>query len=200
MPPGSFSRDDMERMEEQSLREALMAIQSDPQTLQRLVDERRATIATNLTEGAILCEPTFVALPAYSHHATPLSATAVQTVVSGCVRPQVPDDTGAGAARWYDSRGRVAALRLSHWLRVPMPTFAAFEVASLSTAATSHPQPATAEQLHSYHASSTAWLKIGAAALGGGALTALTAGLAAPAIVAGLGTMVGMAGGAGLFW
>jgi hypothetical protein len=197
-PPGSFSREDMERMEEESLRDALMAIQSDPQAMQRLADESRAVTATRLTEGAILSEPAFTILPAYTHRATPKSVAAVQMVVSGCMRPQIPEDTGAGAPRWYDSRGRVAALRLAHWLRVPMQTFAAFEVASMSSAATSHAQPATTEQLHSYHAHGTTWLKIGAAALGGGVLTALTAGLAAPAIVAGLGTMVGMAGGAGV--
>ena len=49
----------------------------------------------------------------------------------------------------------------------------------------------------SYYSNSSQWMKVGAAAVGGATLMVITAGLAAPAIVAGIGTAVGMAGGVG---
>lgn len=78
-------------------------------------------------------------------------------------------------------------------LRVPWPQVRAFEqmwsaqALSLDAAAA---QP-------KYHSSNRAmqYLKVGAAAVGGGALLAVTGGLAAPAIAAGLGAAITLAHG-----
>lgn len=196
-PAAEFERASIERVEEEALRAALMHLQTDPDALQRVEAQNRSVHAASLSEGAILCEPAFGVLPVYSHKASPQSVAVVQAVVTGAVRDGMPQSREANAPRWYDARARVAALRLAHWLRVPAATFTALEVAALSAAAVGAAAPATREQLHKYHAPSTQWLKVGAAAVGGGVLTAVTAGLAAPAIVAGVGTMVGMAGSAG---
>ena len=196
-PPAEFERANIEQVEEDALRAALMDLQSDPEALQRIEAQNRSVHAAALSEGAILSEPAFGVLPVYEHKATPQSVAAVQAVVTGAVRGAMPQSRDPDAPRWYDARARVAALRLAHWLRVPCATFTALEVTALSAAAVNAAEPATREQLHKYHASSTQWLKVGAAAVGGGVLTAVTAGLAAPAIVAGVGTMVGMAGSAG---
>lgn len=47
-------------------------------------------------------------------------------------------------------------------------------------------------EMHDTHSDRSKWLKVGAAAAAGGVVTFLTAGLAAPAIVAGVGSLVGI--------
>jgi hypothetical protein len=56
--------------------------------------------------------------------------------------------------RWYDARARVACMRLSHWLRVPLATFIALEAALLQGGAQEGANEMSKEQLHSYHNSS----------------------------------------------
>ncbi len=98
-----------------------------------------------------------------------------------------PRLTNVAGVHWYDARARCAIKRVAHWLRVPWAKVRAFEqmwaMQALQLDPTSQP---------AYQASSKAvqYLKIGAATLGGGALLAVTGGLAAPAIAAGLGAAV----------
>ena len=217
----TFTRSDVENKEEEALRAALMSLQDDPEAVARITAQNRGIDEAHLTEGAVLCEPFFQPAAVYTHTTNPQCFEALQAALAGSLRPdavaapqKTPNKAGASSPRstpraaqqpdkplslrWYDARARVACLRLAHWLRVPLATVTALEAALFATAANvATGAPTSDAQLHSYHDRSGQWLKVGAAAIGGGVLTAVTAGLAAPAIVAGIGTMVGMTGSAG---
>jgi hypothetical protein len=103
-------------------------------------------------------------------------------------------------SRKYDSRARAALHIVRRWLCVPVHTFLTLEVMV---------QEAPGKMIQSSHTNSsdggvekkktkgfTRSLKVGLAAVGGGALFAVTGGLAAPAIATGMGTLLG----AGGFW
>mmetsp|Transcript_4301 Transcript_4301/g.27388 ORF Transcript_4301/g.27388 Transcript_4301/m.27388 type:complete len:1049 (-) Transcript_4301:709-3855(-) len=96
--------------------------------------------------------------------------------------------------RWYDARSRVALRRLAVWLRLSWEHVAPLE----SLLATQRAQPVIAVEMEETHkdgkASKYRWLKVGAAATVGGAVLALTGGLAAPALAAGVGTVMAAAG------
>ncbi|KAK9789219.1 hypothetical protein WJX73_001120 [Symbiochloris irregularis] len=99
------------------------------------------------------------------------------------------------AVRWYDARARVSLRRLSVWLVVPWDRVATFEclfAESANQRTRDTPQERTelsaAQKRMKY-------LKIGAAAVGGGALLAVTGGLAAPALAAVAGTAITVMGG-----
>lgn len=100
----------------------------------------------------------------------------------------------------YDSRARAALHVVRRWLHVPVRMFLTLEVMV---------QEAPGKAIQSSHTNSpdgavekknskgfTRSLKVGLAAVGGGALFAVTGGLAAPAIATGMGTLLG----AGGFW
>jgi Protein of unknown function (DUF726) len=225
--PQGLTQSEVQSREEAALRAALMSLQDSPDALERITAQNRTLHEAHLTEGAVLCEPFFQHSAVYSHAANSKCFEAVQAALAGCLCPQEAPSEATGSAadavaqpgapcdgaavpeltppqlRWYDARARVACLRLAHWLRVPLATFTALEATFFHGAAAggapeaTTPEPASRAQLHAYHSSSAQWLKVGAAAVGGGVLTALTAGLAAPAIVAGIGTVVGMTGSAG---
>jgi hypothetical protein len=102
--------------------------------------------------------------------------------------------------RKYDSRARAALHIVRSWLCVPMPTFLTLEVmvqeAPGKMIQSSHTKSPDGEVEKKNAKGFTRSLKVGLAALGGGALFAVTGGLAAPAIATGMGTLLG----AGGFW
>jgi hypothetical protein len=107
--------------------------------------------------------------------------------------PQHVQVQGLASIQWYDARARVAVKRVAHWLRVPWPQVRAFEqmwsMQALSLDASA------AQPKYESNSRAMQYLKVGAAAVGGGALLAVTGGLAAPAIAAGLGAAVTLAHG-----
>lgn len=78
-------------------------------------------------------------------------------------------------------------------LRVPWPQVRAFE--QMWSAQALSLDAASAQPKYGSSSRAMAYLKVGAAAVGGGALLAVTGGLAAPAIAAGLGAAVTLAHG-----
>ena len=95
--------------------------------------------------------------------------------------------------RWYDARARVALALVSLWLQVPPRKLATLEVLLGSDKA-----PTTVRLRESNAVTDRyRYLKVGLAAVGGGALFAVTGGLAAPAIAAGVGSLLGIVPGAG---
>lgn len=95
--------------------------------------------------------------------------------------------------RWYDARARVALKMVCRWLHLDENRLATLEVLLGSDRA-----PATSRQSGRSHSVSDRYRywKVGAAAVGGGALFAVTGGLAAPAIAAGVGSILGIVPGA----
>jgi len=98
--------------------------------------------------------------------------------------------------RWYDARSRVALGLVSLWLQVPRHKLSTLEVLLGSdkapTTVRSHAAAASAPSSDRYR-----YLKVGLAAAGGGALFAVTGGLAAPALAAAAGSILGIVPGAG---
>ncbi|GIL79675.1 hypothetical protein Vretifemale_8971, partial [Volvox reticuliferus] len=104
--------------------------------------------------------------------------------------------------RWYDARARVALRRLCHWLHIPAPKMHAMEQMWALQLLRLRPDGQSNVTAGAGPAGATAngpryltYLKISAGALGGAALLALTGGLAAPAIAAGLGSAIMVFGG-----
>ena len=202
-PPGEhasteiLSQEDLDKREEDALRQALTALQDDPEAMQRINAETRVVEDASMTEGAVLPEPSFQSSDVYSHKAAAPSFQGVRAIISAAILSEALTPETPITTRWYDSRSRVAALRVAHWLRVPMPSFEALELEILGDLVADSEQPGAKDRLRSFRSDRSKWLKVGAAAVGGGVLTAVTAGLAAPAIVAGVGTLVGFTGSAG---
>ena len=98
--------------------------------------------------------------------------------------------------RWYDARARVALKTLCGWLQVPLRKLITLEVL-LGSDKTADKMLAKRGDVENAVADHTRYLKVGLAALGGGALFAVTGGLAAPAIAAGVGSILGIVPGAG---
>ena len=94
--------------------------------------------------------------------------------------------------RWYDARARVALKMVCKWLYVDLKRLSTLEVLLGNDRA-----PATSRPGRSHTVSDRyRYWKVGAAAVGGGALFAVTGGLAAPAIAAGVGSLLGIVPGA----
>lgn len=175
-----------------------MALQDDPEAMQRINTETRIVEDAALTEGAALPEPCFEGCDVYTYKAPAVSFEALRALITGCLLTEFPTPKSSPTLRWYDARARVTALRVAHWLRVPRASFHALELELMGDASPAEAMAVSQASLHSYHSTRMKWLKVGAAAVGGGVLTAVTAGLAAPAIVAGVGTLVGLTGSAGV--
>ena len=105
--------------------------------------------------------------------------------------PQGP----APCLRWYDSRARVALRVLCEWLQVPNRKLTTLEVL-LGFEKIPEKMFAKKEDVEEAAIDQYRHLKVGLAALGGGALFAVTGGLAAPAIAAGVGSLLGIVPGA----
>lgn len=131
-------------------------------------------------------------------HSSPL-ATPTKVHGSGPSAGTTPRDKvvilqDGATFRWYDARSRVALHRLAIWLHLSWEHVAPLE----SLLATQRAQPVIAVEMEETYkdgkASKYRWLKVGAAATVGGAVLALTGGLAAPALAAGVGTVMAAAG------
>ncbi|GAB4821221.1 hypothetical protein N2152v2_008267 [Parachlorella kessleri] len=100
--------------------------------------------------------------------------------------------------RWYDARARVALKQVAAWLQVPWRKVANFELLLANqkapTSSSSSAQEGKQQLVAPGEGGSWRWLKVGAAAVGGGALFAVTGGLAAPALAAGLSSVISFAG------
>jgi len=92
---------------------------------------------------------------------------------------------------WYDARSRVAIRMVAEWLRVRWHHVLNLE----ALLATTYMVPQPGETRKTRHWTTSRALKVGAAAIAGGGLLALTGGLAAPAIAAGLGAAITIVGG-----
>ncbi|KAL4436640.1 hypothetical protein ABPG75_003779 [Micractinium tetrahymenae] len=131
--------------------------------------------------------------------ATPKAIGAVWELVQCCVgavplppdpsAPRLPRPVGV---RWYDARARAALFQVASWLQMPPRKVANLELLLTQDKAPRHKalndlEEDTWERRMRY-------FKVGAAAVGGGALFAVTGGLAAPAIAAGMGSILGFIG------
>jgi hypothetical protein len=99
--------------------------------------------------------------------------------------------------RWYDARARAALGLVCHWLQLPHRKLSTLEVLLGSDRAPVTVGAARAGGAGGASADRFRYLKVGLAAAGGGALFAVTGGLAAPAIAAGVGSLLGIVPGAG---
>lgn len=99
--------------------------------------------------------------------------------------------------RWYDARARVAVRQVASWLQLPWRKVVTLEMllGSDKTPSAMKHDALDAERL--VQSSSLRALKVGLAAGAGGLLFAITGGLAAPAIAAGVGSVLGLIPGAG---
>ncbi|KAI3426087.1 hypothetical protein D9Q98_008055 [Chlorella vulgaris] len=145
-------------------------------------------------------QPQQAAPPPSAAIPSPKAVGAVWELVQCCVGaapmrpdPSLPKLPRQLAVRWYDARARVALLQVASWLQVP-----ARKVSNLELLLTHGDRAPRTKSLSSQE--EDAWerrmryLKVGAAAVGGGALFAVTGGLAAPAIAAGVGSILGFIG------
>lgn len=94
--------------------------------------------------------------------------------------------------RWYDARARVALKMVCRWLYVEENRLTTLEVLLGNDRAPATSRPGRSQEVSDQYR----YWKVGAAAVGGGALFAVTGGLAAPAIAAGVGTILGIVPGA----
>ncbi|GMH38573.1 hypothetical protein BSKO_06457 [Bryopsis sp. KO-2023] len=144
----------------------------------------------------------------YNHHAAAKACMALQMLLEGCLSVPLADKNakknkseslaemnqqeGEVQVQWYDARCRVALKRVAHWLQIPWPTMVAFEMGLLSEGVKHLKKEGEINKSGNVAAR---WATVGAVAIGGGAVVALTGGLAAPAIAAGLGSAVSLFGG-----
>lgn len=94
--------------------------------------------------------------------------------------------------RWYDARARVALKLVCRWLHVDECRLNTLEVLLGNDRAPATSRPGRSQAVSDRYR----YWKVGAAAVGGGALFAVTGGLAAPAIAAGVGSILGIVPGA----
>ena len=94
--------------------------------------------------------------------------------------------------RWYDARARVALKMVCRWLYVDESRLSTLEVLLGNDRAPATSRPGRSQAVSDRYR----YWKVGVAAVGGGALFAVTGGLAAPAIAAGVGSILGIVPGA----
>ncbi|KAJ7523680.1 hypothetical protein O6H91_18G058200 [Diphasiastrum complanatum] len=120
-------------------------------------------------------------------------------LLAACVADTKEIDGKAVAREGYDARHRVAIRLLATWLDIKWTKVAAMEImiAYMALAAQKEREANTDEEEEKRKSRWSKWKRggiIGAAALTGGALLAVTGGLAAPAIAAGLAALAPTAG------
>lgn len=96
------------------------------------------------------------------------------------------------SVRWYDARARVALKMVCRWLYVDENRLSTLEVLLGNDRAPATSRPGRSQEVSDRYR----YWKVGVAAVGGGALFAVTGGLAAPAIAAGVGSILGIVPGA----
>jgi len=94
--------------------------------------------------------------------------------------------------RWYDARARIALKLVCRWLHVDENRLTTLEVLLGNDRAPATSRPGRSQAVSDRYR----YWKVGMAAVGGGALFAVTGGLAAPAIAAGVGSILGIVPGA----
>ncbi|XP_057806898.1 uncharacterized protein LOC131021664 isoform X2 [Salvia miltiorrhiza] len=119
--------------------------------------------------------------------------TVLNELLSACLA-DLPEDNGKSTKRrkGYDSRHRVALRLLATWFDVKWIIMEAIETMVACTAMAILKEEESKEEGKSSESSWEKWKRggiIGAAALTGGTLMAITGGLAAPAIAAGFGAL-----------
>ncbi|KAJ9703645.1 hypothetical protein PVL29_005099 [Vitis rotundifolia] len=139
----------------------------------------------------------------------PRKVTVVYELLSACLADTPEDNKKSTQKRkGYDARHRVALRLLATWLDIQWKKVEAMEImVACSAMALSKEQASKEEETQSPKSQWTKWKRggiIGAAALTGGTLMAITGGLAAPAIAAGfsalaptLGTIIPVIGASG---
>ncbi|KAG6532111.1 hypothetical protein ZIOFF_001466 [Zingiber officinale] len=113
-------------------------------------------------------------------------------LLSACVADIPQDDKISKFRNGYDARHRVAIRLLATWLDVKWITVEAMEIMVACSAMAAAKEEVQSQENESEKSKWSKWKRggvIGAAALTGGALMALTGGLAAPAIAAGFGAL-----------
>uniref|UniRef100_A0A1D1Y8S8 Putative membrane protein F35D11.3 n=1 Tax=Anthurium amnicola TaxID=1678845 RepID=A0A1D1Y8S8_9ARAE len=114
-------------------------------------------------------------------------------LLSACVADLPQDDKGHSRQRkGYDARHRVALRLLAMWLNITWIKMEAMEIMVACSAIAAAKEMAQKEDSDSNESKWSKWKRggiIGAAALTGGTLLAITGGLAAPAIAAGFGAL-----------
>ncbi|KAI9200824.1 hypothetical protein LWI28_013800 [Acer negundo] len=119
--------------------------------------------------------------------------TVLYELLSACVVGDSDGDKKCSQGKGYDARHRVALRLLSTWLNINWIKMEAMEIMVACSLAAPEQEPDEKEDGNVNPESSSAmWKKggiIGAAALAGGTLMAVTGGLAAPAIGHGLGAL-----------
>lgn len=139
----------------------------------------------------------------------PRKVTVLYELLSACLTDTPEDNKKSTRKRkGYDARHRVALRLLATWLDIQWKKVEAMEImVACSAMALSKEQASKEEETQSPKSQWTKWKRggiIGAAALTGGTLMAITGGLAAPAIAAGfsalaptLGTIIPVIGASG---
>lgn len=189
------------------------------------IDSEESNVAEGDGQGSSTAGPTVsistnenntASISKSSAHVSPLSVAALWELLQCCIGASVAAFEAANAAdeaeadpaspkflrrqgtppcvRYYDARARVALALVGVWLQVPQRKLATLEVLLGSDKA---PTTARLRSDKSSSADQYRHFKVGLAALGGGALFAVTGGLAAPAIAAGVGSILGIVPGAG---
>uniref|UniRef100_A0A7N0R899 Transmembrane and coiled-coil domain-containing protein 4 n=1 Tax=Kalanchoe fedtschenkoi TaxID=63787 RepID=A0A7N0R899_KALFE len=119
--------------------------------------------------------------------------TVLYELIAACVAYNIEDEKKCLLGRGYDARHRVALRLLATWLDISWEKMVAMETI-LAYSLISHAKEDSKEETNPISPTST-WdtMKkggiVGAAALTGGALMAITGGLAAPAIAQGIGAL-----------
>lgn len=114
-----------------------------------------------------------------------------EDVLGDAMDKEATGEVKVDRVHWYDARSRTAIRIVAHWLRVPWRRVSNLE----ALLATTYMFPQPGETRKTRHWTSSRALKVGAAAIAGGGLLALTGGLAAPAIAVGLGAAWTVVGG-----
>ncbi|KAK9823941.1 hypothetical protein WJX72_006533 [[Myrmecia] bisecta] len=129
------------------------------------------------------------------------SASVSGAAPEGAAQAASPEEASEGKprtpnVRWYDARARVALQRLAAWLHVPWGKLAMYECLLAEQAQPPEVTEDTGKKELTFAEKRNKYLKIGAAAVGGGTLLAVTGGLAAPALAAVTGSVLAAGGGA----
>ncbi|XP_020592542.1 transmembrane and coiled-coil domain-containing protein 4-like isoform X2 [Phalaenopsis equestris] len=123
----------------------------------------------------------------------PMKVTILFELLSACVADSPQDCEKVSVRRkGYDARHRIALRLLATWLDINWTKMEAMEIIVAVSAMAANKEQQQSEENDSAKSKWAKWKRggiIGAAALTGGALLAITGGLAAPAIAAGFGAL-----------
>lgn len=155
-------------------------------------------VEENLSEKDTICFPK--PKKSGAHTVSTPALAAISELLQACMGASTSLEalgmtSAAGVARrWYDARSRTALRLVAVWLQVPWQ-----KIVNMEMLLSGESCPIGGGRPHIEHIDSIdayerkmRYLKVGAAAAVGGTLLGLTGGLAAPAIAAGLGSVLGV--------